>query len=106
MVGMDCLEKGNDPAASLPRDKSCQEVARVKEIKGDVVTFFKPLKHHHPAGDLVSPEFVRYRWWVDVDMGTVFWHDHAFGATTWPHGGFGVTIVEPFGSTFHDPKNG
>ncbi|MBS0177645.1 MAG: hypothetical protein JSR20_02650 [Nitrospira sp.] len=106
MVGMDCLEKGNDPAASLPRDKSCQEVARVKEIKGDVVTFFKPLKHNHPAGDLVSPEFVRYRWWVDVDMGTVFWHDHAFGATTWPHGGFGVTIVEPFGSTYHDPKNG
>ena len=36
----------------------------------------------------------------------MFWHDHAFGATTWPHGGFGVTIVEPFGSTYHDPKNG
>ena len=71
-----------------------------------MVTFFKPLKQNHPAGDLVSPEFVRYRWWVDVDMGTVFWHDHAFGATTWPHGGFGVTIVEPFGSTYHDPKNG
>ncbi|WHZ16559.1 MAG: Multicopper oxidase [Nitrospira sp.] len=106
MVGMDCLEKGNDPTASLPRDKSCQEVVRVKDIKGDVVTFFKPLKHNHPAGDLVSPEFVRYRWWVDVDMGTVFWHDHAFGATTWPHGGFGVTIVEPYGSTYHDPKNG
>jgi FtsP/CotA-like multicopper oxidase with cupredoxin domain len=106
MVGMDCLEKGNDPTASLPRDKSCQEVARIKDIKGDVVTFFKPLKHKHPVGDLVSPEFVRYRWWVDVDMGTVFWHDHAFGATTWPHGGFGVTIVEPFGSTYHDPKNG
>ncbi|THJ25138.1 MAG: hypothetical protein CAF45_002100 [Nitrospira sp. CG24E] len=106
MVGMDCLEKGNDPTASLPRDKSCQEVARIKDIKGDVATFFKPLKHNHPAGDLASPEFVRYRWWVDVDMGTVFWHDHAFGATTWPHGGFGVTIVEPFGSTYHDPKNG
>jgi len=106
MVGMDCLEKGNDPMASLPRDKSCQEVVRIKELKGDQVTFFKPLKHNHPAGDLVSPEFVRYRWWVDVDMGTVFWHDHAFGATTWPHGGFGVTIVEPFGSTYHDPKNG
>jgi len=106
MVGMDCLEKGNDPTASLPRDKSCSEVARIKEIKGDQITFFKPLKHNHPANDLVSPEFVRYRWWVDVDMGTVFWHDHAFGATTWPHGGFGVTIVEPFGSTYHDPKNG
>jgi FtsP/CotA-like multicopper oxidase with cupredoxin domain len=106
MVGMDCLEKGNDPAASLPRDKSCSEVARIKDIKGDQVTFFKPLKRNHPANDLVSPEFVRYRWWVDVDMGTVFWHDHAFGATTWPHGGFGVTIVEPFGSTYHNPKDG
>ncbi len=106
MVGMDCLEKGSDQTASLPRDKSCQEVARIKAIKGDVVTFFKPLKHNHPAGELVSPEFVRYRWWVDVDMGTVFWHDHAFGATTWPHGGFGVTLVEPFGATYHDPKNG
>ncbi|HXF93038.1 MAG TPA: hypothetical protein VNK46_09780 [Nitrospiraceae bacterium] len=106
MVGMDCVEKGDDPTASLPRDKSCSEVARIKEIKGDTITFFKPLKHNHPANDLVSPEFVRYRWWVDVDMGTVFWHDHAFGATTWPHGGFGVTIVEPYGSTYHDPKNG
>jgi hypothetical protein len=106
MVGMDCLEKGNDATASLPRDKSCSEVARIKDIKGDQITFFKPLKQNHPAGDIVSPEFVRYRWWVDVDLGTVFWHDHAFGATTWPHGGFGVTIVEPFGSTYHSPKDG
>ncbi|MCP9442707.1 MAG: hypothetical protein NNA20_08940 [Nitrospira sp.] len=106
MVGMDCLEKGNDPTASLPRDKSCSEVARIKEIKGDRITFYKPLKYNHPPNDLVSPEFVRYRWWVDADVGTVFWHDHAFGATTWPHGGFGVTIVEPVGSTYHDPKNG
>ena len=106
MVGMDCLEKGNDPAASLPRDKSCSEVARIKSINGDTLTFFKPLKQTHPANDLVSPEFVRYRYWVDADYGTVFWHDHAFGATTWPHGGFGVTLVEPFGSTYHDPKNG
>ncbi len=105
-VGADCLEAGSDQTASWKRDKSCAEVARIKEIKGDTITFVKPLKHNHPAGDIVTPEFVRYRWWVDVDMGTVFWHDHAFGATTWPHGGFGVTLVEPFGSTYHDPKNG
>jgi hypothetical protein len=43
---------------------------------------------------------------VDADVGTVFWHDHAFGATTWPHGGFGTFIAEPFGSTYHDPKTG
>ena len=28
------------------------------------------------------------------------------GATTWPHGGFGTLIVEPAGSTYHDPKTG
>ncbi|MEW6544345.1 MAG: multicopper oxidase domain-containing protein [Nitrospirota bacterium] len=105
-VGADCVEPSKDTSTSLKRDASCAEVARIKEIKGDEITFFKPLKHNHPAGDIVTPEFVRYRWWVDVDMGTVFWHDHAFGATTWPHGGFGVTIVEPYGSTYHDPKNG
>ncbi|TAJ34375.1 MAG: hypothetical protein EPO64_00860, partial [Nitrospirae bacterium] len=105
-VGADCVEPSKDTSTSLQREKSCAEVARIKEINGDTITFFKPLKHNHPAGDIVTPEFVRYRWWVDVDLGTVFWHDHAFGATTWPHGGFGVTLVEPFGSTYHDPKNG
>ncbi len=106
MIGADCLEPGTDTAASLKRDRSCSEIARIKEIKGDTITFFTALKNNHPAGDIVTPEFVRYRYWVDADYGTVFWHDHAFGATTWPHGGFGVTIVEPFGSTYHDPKNG
>ncbi|CAI4033974.1 putative Manganese oxidase [Nitrospira tepida] len=106
LVGADCVEPSKDATTSLNRDKSCQEVARIKEIKGDEITFVKPLKHNHPVGDIVTPEFVRYRWWVDTDLGTVFWHDHAFGATTWPHGGFGVTIVEPYGSTYHDPKNG
>jgi hypothetical protein len=70
------------------------------------VTFTAPMTHAHAAGQIVSTEYVRYRWWVDVDMGLVFWHDHAFGATTWPHGGIGSTIVEPWGSTYHDPKTG
>ncbi|WNM62511.1 multicopper oxidase domain-containing protein [Candidatus Nitrospira neomarina] len=106
LVGADCLQADNDPTTSLKRDRSCSEIARIKEIKGETITFVKPLKHDHPTGDIVTPEFVRYRYWVDSDTGTVFWHDHAFGATTWPHGGFGATIVEPFGSTYHDPKNG
>ena len=36
----------------------------------------------------------------------MFWHDHAFGAMTWGHGGFGTMIIEPVGSTYHDPKTG
>jgi len=82
------------------------EIARIKEIKGNTMTFTKPLKNDHPANDIVTAEFVRQRFWVDSDVGTVFWHDHAFGATTWPHGGFGTIIAEPVGSTYHDPKTG
>ncbi len=70
------------------------------------ITFTEGMTHAHKAGQIVSTEYVRYRWWVDADLGLVFWHDHAFGATTWPHGGIGSTIVEPWGSTYHDPKTG
>ena len=70
------------------------------------IEFTEGMTHAHKAGQIASTEYVRYRWWVDVDLGLVFWHDHAFGATTWPHGGIGSTIVEPWGSTYHDPKTG
>jgi len=82
------------------------EIQRIASISGTTITFENPLKHDHPNGDIVTVEFVRQRLWVDADVGTVFWHDHAFGATTWPHGGFGTLIVEPAGSTYHDPKTG
>ncbi|MEO2184748.1 MAG: hypothetical protein ABGY43_20845, partial [bacterium] len=70
------------------------------------IKFSEGMTHAHAAGHIVTTEYVRYRWWVDVDMGLVFWHDHAFGATTWPHGGIGSTIAEPWGSTYHDPTTG
>ena len=70
------------------------------------ITFSEGMTHAHKADEIVTTEYVRYRWWVDADVGLVFWHDHAFGATTWPHGGIGSTIVEPWGSTYHDPQTG
>ena len=82
------------------------EISRIKAISGSTITLAKGLKNAHPANDIVTVEFVRQRFWVDADVGTVFWHDHAFGATTWPHGGFGTFIAEPVGSTYHDPKTG
>ena len=82
------------------------EISRIKAINGNTITLAKGLKNDHPANDIVTVEFVRQRFWVDADVGTVFWHDHAFGATTWPHGGFGTFIAEPVGSTYHDPKTG
>ncbi|NKB80417.1 MAG: LysM peptidoglycan-binding domain-containing protein [Nitrospirales bacterium] len=73
---------------------------------GQTLTFAQPLEHDHPVGDIVTVEFVRQRFWADVDVGSVFCHDHAFGGTTWPHGAVCTLLIEPFGSTYHDPKTG
>jgi len=83
-----------------------QEVKRIAKISGNTLTFTDALKNSHPVGDIVTVEYVRQRFWVDADVGSVFWHDHAFGGTTWPHGAVGTMIAEPFGSTWHDPKTG
>lgn len=70
------------------------------------ITFKKPLAHDHPVDDIVTVEFVRQRFWADADVGSVFCHDHAFGGTTWPHGAVCSFLIEPFGSTWHDPVTG
>ncbi|MBI3358498.1 MAG: multicopper oxidase domain-containing protein [Nitrospirae bacterium] len=88
------------------REVKTSEIRWIKDIKGDTVTFTEPLKFEHKKDEIASVEWVRYRYWVDADTGTVFWHDHAFGATTWPHGGVGAMIVEPAGSTYHNPTTG
>ncbi|MBI3995863.1 MAG: hypothetical protein HY349_07795 [Nitrospirae bacterium] len=92
MVGMDEVKTG--------------EIRWIKAINGDTITFTEPFKNAHKKGEIASVEWVRYRYWVDSDSGTVFWHDHAFGATTWPHGGVGAMIIEPVGATYHHPKTG
>ncbi len=49
---------------------------------------------------------MQYRWYSDVDNGTVFFHDHVDALHSWGHGLFGAHIIEPAGSTFHDPVTG
>ncbi|TFG65955.1 MAG: hypothetical protein E4H32_00895 [Nitrospirales bacterium] len=83
-----------------------KEVRRIVKIDGNTLTFANPLINGHPVDDIVTVEYVRQRFWVDADVGSVFWHDHAFGGTTWPHGAVGTMIAEPFNSTWHDPKTG
>jgi len=80
------------------------EVKRIAAIKGNEITLTEPLKYDHRKGEFASVEFVRYRWYGDVDVGLVYWHDHNFG--NWIHGFFGSTIVEPAMSTYHDPVTG
>jgi FtsP/CotA-like multicopper oxidase with cupredoxin domain len=79
------------------------EVRRVAAVDGDQVLLETPLDRGHDAGALVSPEFVRYRWYADVRLGTVYFHDHVDGLETWRHGLFGALVVEPRDSRWLDP---
>ncbi|MFG2044487.1 hypothetical protein [Dactylosporangium sp. NPDC048998] len=83
------------------------EVKKIVTIAGNQLTFDSDLANpDHTAGEPVSVEFVQYRWYSDVDSGTVFWHDHVNAIYSWAHGLFAAHIIEPKGSTYHDPKTG
>ena len=65
-----------------------------------------PLSRDHAAGEWAGTEFVQERWYPDVELDNVFWHDHVDGIHGWGNGLVGQLIVEPKGSTYHDPKTG
>ncbi|HEV2845414.1 MAG TPA: hypothetical protein VG477_11255 [Thermoanaerobaculia bacterium] len=84
----------------------CTEVRKITSITApDTITLDLPLLLNHDAGEAVGVEFVRYNWYSDVDFGTVFFHTHV-ESKDWDHGLFGAHIVEPKGSTYHDPVTG
>jgi hypothetical protein len=82
------------------------EVRTIASISGTQLTFTQPLANSHAAGDPVTVEFTQHRWYSDVDSGTVFWHDHVDGIVSWAHGLFAAHIIEPRGSTYHNPVTG
>ncbi len=53
-----------------------------------------------------SGQTIRYRWFADVELKTVFFHDHLFPNEHQQHGLFAALVVEPAGSTYHDPFTG
>jgi FtsP/CotA-like multicopper oxidase with cupredoxin domain len=82
------------------------EIRKITAISGNQLTFDSNLVKSHSAGEPVTVEFVQYRWYSDVDSGTVFWHDHVDGIDSWAHGLFGAHIIEPKNSTYRDPVTG
>jgi manganese oxidase len=82
------------------------EINQIAAIKGKTLTLVKPLTRSHPAGEWAGTEFVQYRWYPDVVLDNIFFHDHVDAIHTWAHGLVGMFIVEPAGSTYHDPKTG
>jgi hypothetical protein len=81
-------------------------VTKITAISGNTLTLNAPLANAHASGERTGVEFVQYRWYSDVDDGTVFFHDHVDALSSWGHGLFGAHIIEPAGSTFHDPVTG
>ncbi|MGQ0521205.1 MAG: multicopper oxidase domain-containing protein [Actinomycetota bacterium] len=82
------------------------EVRRIASVSGPVLTFDQPLAFAHGAGEVVSAEFVRYRWYPDTLVGTSFFHEHVNPLVSGRHGLFGALVVEPPGATYHDPRTG
>jgi manganese oxidase len=81
-------------------------VTKITAISGNTLTLNAPLANAHASGERTGVEFVQYRWYSDVDDGTVFFHDHVDALSSWGHGLFGAHIIEPTGATFHDPVTG
>ena len=82
------------------------EISRIQAIDGDTLIFEEPLRYPHVSGEIVSSEFVRYRWYPDVQFGTAYFHDHVNALTSWKHGLFGAFIAEPPRSPYHHPRTG
>ena len=83
------------------------EIRRIDAIdSGGAILLDRALERPHPAGAIVSTEFVRHRWYPDVQVGTAYFHDHVNGIRTWQHGLVGAVVVEPPGATYHDPTTG
>lgn len=82
------------------------EIGQIQAIEGDTLIFQEPLRYRHASDEIVSAEFLRHRWYPDVQFGTAYFHDHVSALTSWHHGLFGALIAEPPGSTYHDPHSG
>ena len=82
------------------------EARTVSRVEGNRLVLEQPLAAGHGAGEIVSTEFVRYRWYNDAQFGTAYFHDHVNAIDTWRHGLYGALVAEPPGSTYHDPRTG
>jgi hypothetical protein len=70
------------------------------------VTITQSVAKTHAASEWAGTEFVQYRWYPDVELDNIFFHDHVNGIHGWSHGMVGQLIIEPAGSKYYDPVSG
>lgn len=90
-----------DPQECLPSECGLH----VHLVKFDVVTADGAATGwNYISGPRAGKKMI-YRWWVDEEFGTCFFHDHLFANFRQRHGLFSALIAEPKGSEFLDPWN-
>src|SRR3954467_6957362 len=99
-----------DPGAWIAVGMGLESI-EIRQIDGidtanNTLTLAKPLDRDHATSEAAGVEFLQSRWYPDVELDNVFWHDHVDGIHTWGQGLVGQLIVEPKGSTYHDPRPG
>jgi FtsP/CotA-like multicopper oxidase with cupredoxin domain len=97
---------GTTVAIGIDQQIDIFETAVIKAIEGDSLIFEESLKNRHGAGEKISVEFVRYRWYVARQNGAIYFHDHVDALVRWGHGLFGALIAEPQDATYHHPRTG
>ncbi len=107
-VGKDANGHATQPFIAVGEGLESIDIHQIKSINTvtRTVTLVTPLEKDHAAAEFAGSEFIQYRWYPDVLLDNVFWHDHVDGIHGWGHGLVGQLIVEPAGSTYHDPTTG
>ena len=81
-----------------------RQITAVAPAGADVtLTLNQALTHAHATNEWIGTEFVKEIWFPDVVLDNIFWHDHVDGIRNWGHGLVGQLVIEPRGSTYHDP---
>jgi hypothetical protein len=99
------FQPGEQVGVGIDQDQSF-EVRQITSIVGSSLFLDRPLAFSHGVGERVSTEFVRYRWYPDVQFGSAFFHDHTNVLSSGRHGLYGALISEPPGSTYTNPHTG
>jgi FtsP/CotA-like multicopper oxidase with cupredoxin domain len=76
------------------------------DVLNSQLTLSQAVNNAHPVNEWAGTEFVQYRWYPDVELDNIFFHDHVNGIHGWSHGMVGQLIIEPAGSRYFDPVSG
>ncbi len=104
-LGADANGNARQPWVMVGQGSPTPEIRQVVfvDATAKTLTLSAPLGAAHPAGEYAGTEFIQYRWYPDVLLDNVFWHDHVDGIHGWGHGLVGQLLVEPKGSQWLDP---